>query len=156
MSFDLTRVCEAIHETDGQGAVLDFVGKYFPDTRKGYCSACEIVSYVNEQGCCLVCGNGAEVRTVRVQRITLVVDEAWLETISELHSHRESGEVFQWVRTSNPFDFYIEEEYSVSFVGDKNHEAWAVVDSNGDEVEPSYWYDSREQALQAARERSSA
>jgi hypothetical protein len=36
------------------------------------------------------------------------------------------------------------------FVGDKDHDAWALVDDNGDEREPSYWYYSRQEAEAAA------
>ena len=49
-----------------------------------------------------------------------------------------------------------EGEYTIDFKGDKNHEAWAVIDPAGEEVEPSYWYDSREEAMKAAQERNQA
>jgi hypothetical protein len=32
------------------------------------------------------------------------------------------------------------------FVGDKYNEAWALVDADGNEREPSYWYNSKEEA----------
>jgi hypothetical protein len=97
------------------------------------------------------------VSTVNVRRITLVVDDRWFQAIGQLHSYTEWGEVFYWHETSNPYRWWIEDEddeYTVEFKGDKNHEAWAVIDSAGEEVEPSYWYDSREEAMKAAQERN--
>ena len=32
------------------------------------------------------------------------------------------------------------------FVGDSQNNAWALVDSDGNEREPSFWYNSREEA----------
>jgi len=32
------------------------------------------------------------------------------------------------------------------FVGDKYNEAWMLVDDDGNERQPSYWYNSKEEA----------
>jgi hypothetical protein len=37
-------------------------------------------------------------------------------------------------------------KWEAVFVGDKNNEAWMLVDSEGNERQPSYWYNSKEEA----------
>jgi hypothetical protein len=42
--------------------------------------------------------------SMKVHRITLVVDEEWLNTINEVCSYVENGEVCYWESVSDPFD----------------------------------------------------
>jgi hypothetical protein len=37
-------------------------------------------------------------------------------------------------------------KYRAEFVGDKYNEAWALIDDEGNEKQPSYWYNSKEEA----------
>lgn len=41
-------------------------------------------------------------------------------------------------------------KWTPEFRGDKNHDAWALVDEDGNEREPSFWYDTEDEAQYAA------
>jgi len=41
---------------------------------------------------------------MKAYRITLTVDEGWLNAINNMCSYTESGEVCIWENTSDPFD----------------------------------------------------
>jgi hypothetical protein len=43
-------------------------------------------------------------------------------------------------------DGVVMKQWFAIFVGDKYNEAWALVDADGNEREPSYWYNSKEEA----------
>ena len=48
--------------------------------------------------------------TVKVCRITIVADEGWLNTINEVTSYVEYGEVCFYEEWSEPFDYELELE----------------------------------------------
>ena len=45
---------------------------------------------------------------VKAYQITLIVDQQWLNTISEVTSYVEDGEICSWDSVSDPFDEYPE------------------------------------------------
>lgn len=46
-----------------------------------------------------------ESQSLKAVKIVLVVDEGWLNTISEITSYKEYGEVCSWESVSEPFDY---------------------------------------------------
>jgi hypothetical protein len=47
----------------------------------------------------------------------------------------------QWGRNGRDTDMW-----QVVFMGDKDNDAWALVDDDGNERQPSFWYYSRREA----------
>ena len=89
------------------------------------------------------------IKTVEGYRVVLEVDQEWFDAIQTVTDYAESGELMHWVsieKITTAVDDGVEEEWEAVFVGDKHHEAWALYDSEGNERQPSYWYDSKEEA----------
>jgi hypothetical protein len=89
------------------------------------------------------------IKTVEGYRIVLEVDQEWLDTIEMVTDYAESGELMRWLsmeKITTEIDDGVEEEWEAVFVGDKYNEAWMLVDSDGNERQPSYWYNSKEEA----------
>jgi hypothetical protein len=87
-------------------------------------------------------------RTVEGYRVVLEVDQEWFDVIQRVTDYAEPGELMYWVsieKIVTEVDDYTE-EWSAVFVGDKYNEAWALMDENGNEKQPSYWYNSKEEA----------
>jgi len=86
-------------------------------------------------------------KTVEGYRIVLEVDQEWYDAIARMTDYAECGELMTWVSTERiTAEVDDEEEWEAVFVGDKHNEAWALVDSEGNERQPSHWYNSKEEA----------
>jgi hypothetical protein len=87
-------------------------------------------------------------KTVEGYRIILEVDQEWYDAIAKMTNYAESGELMYWVSTEKitaEVDDY-SDEWAAVFVGDKHNEAWALYDGEGNERQPSFWYNSKEEA----------
>jgi hypothetical protein len=87
-------------------------------------------------------------KTVEGYRIVLEVDQEWYDAIAKVTNYAECGELMTWVSTERITAEVDDgaDEWVAEFVGDKHHEAWALFDSEGNERQPSYWYNSKEEA----------
>jgi hypothetical protein len=89
------------------------------------------------------------IKTVEGYRVVLEVDQGWFDTIQMVTDYAECGELMHWVsieKITTEIDDGVEEEWEAVFVGDKHNEAWALFDSEGNEKQPSFWYNSKEEA----------
>lgn len=85
-------------------------------------------------------------KTVEGYRIVLEVDQGWYDAIARMTEYAESGELCSWVSTERITAEVDGDEWTAVFVGDKNNEAWMLVDEDGNERQPSHWYNSKEEA----------
>jgi hypothetical protein len=87
-------------------------------------------------------------KIVEGYRIVLDVDQEWYDAIATVTNYAESGELMAWVSTERITAEVDDgaDEWTAVFVGDKYNEAWMLVDEDGNEKQPSYWYNSKEEA----------